>query len=143
MVKDGTTAAIMAILEAVGSTSPPPVPDVRDQTGPYVPQKDLGGHIFSGPKIPIPDTPKRAPKFSFDYRGGPQKSYSPGRKIKLTLIPPDNFSSLPGAKRLVIVAAIDLNAPIRIVSALYGWNLLRQSRLKYRRLTRLANMCFE
>ena len=111
LVKVGTEAGIMAILQAVAGGSPLPVTEKRDQTGPYVPQKDLGQHIFPGLKLPIPDTPRPAPKSSFQYRNGPQKSYAAGATIKFTLIAPDNFSSLQGEKRLVIVAEADRDVP--------------------------------
>ena len=110
-VKDGADEAIMTILKAITGKSPSTMPENRNQTGPDVQQKDLGEHIFQGPKIPINDAPASAPRFLFQYRNGPQKSYEAGGTIRFTLIPPDNFSSLQGAKRLVIVAEADRNTP--------------------------------
>jgi outer membrane protein OmpA-like peptidoglycan-associated protein len=111
LVKAGSDAGIMAILQAITGRSPSPVTDQqRQQTGPAVSQLPTPP-IIQGPKIPINDAPKPAPKFSFQYRNGPQKSYAPGATIKFTLIAPDDFSTLPGAKRLVIVAEADRDAP--------------------------------
>jgi hypothetical protein len=109
-VQDKADDAIMAILKAITGKSPTPMPENRNQTGPDVKQKDLGEHIFQGPKIPIKDAPAPATRFSFQYRNGPQKTYAAGSPIKFTIIPPDNFSSLQGAKRVVIVAEAERNA---------------------------------
>ena len=110
-VKDKADEAIMAILKAIAGKSPTTMPDNRNQTGPDVPQKDLGENIFQGPKIPIKDAPAPPPRFSFQYRNGPQRSYEVGASIRFTLVPPDNFSALQGMKRLVIVAEADRNTP--------------------------------
>ena len=111
LIKDGADAGIMAILKAVTGKSPSTMPENRTQTGPNVPPKDLGEHILQGPKIPIKDAPALPSSTSFHYRNGPQKSYQAGAPITFTLVPPDNFNSLQGAKRLVIVAEADRNAP--------------------------------
>lgn len=111
LVKDGADAAIMAILKGITGKSPSTVPEDRNQLGPDVPQKDIGEQLFSGPKFPIKDAPALAPRFSFQYKNGPRKSYEPGATITFTLTGPDNFSSLQGAKRLVIVAEADRNTP--------------------------------
>jgi hypothetical protein len=108
LVKAGSDAAIMAILQAITGRSPSPVTDQqRNQTGPLAPQVPTPP-IIQGPKIPINDAPKPAPKFSYEYRNGIKKSYAPGASIKFTLIAPDK--SLEGGKRLVIVAEADRNA---------------------------------
>jgi hypothetical protein len=116
LVKAGSDAAIMAILQAITGRSPSLVTDQqRNQPGPYAPQVPV--QTFKGPSIPMNDAPKPAPKFSFEYRNGPQKSYAPGATIKFTLIAPD-FSTLQGGKRLVIVADADRNtaSPDRVGS---------------------------
>jgi outer membrane protein OmpA-like peptidoglycan-associated protein len=112
LVKEGLDAGIKAILEAVIGKSPSPLPEdrSRSQIGPALPERDLGVHIFQGPKIPIKDAPALSPRFSFQYRNGPRKSYEPGATIRFTIVPPDNFSSTRGAKHLVIVAEADRNA---------------------------------
>jgi hypothetical protein len=110
LVNDGADAGIMAILKAVTGKSPSTVPENRNQTGPGG-QKDLGEHIFQGPKIPFDTPPKLPPSSTFHYKGGPQKSYAPGAAVRFTVIPPDNFLSLQGAKRLVIVAEADRGTP--------------------------------
>jgi Domain of unknown function (DUF4157) len=106
-VKDTTNNAIMSLLTTITGRSPTTMPENRNQTGPNMPEKDLGTRIFQGPKITINDVPKPRTRFSFEYRNGPKKSYEAGSEISFTLIPPDDFSSLPGAKRLVIVADSD------------------------------------
>jgi outer membrane protein OmpA-like peptidoglycan-associated protein len=109
LVKAGSDAGIMAILQGLAGRSPSPVTDQqRQQTGPAVSQ--IPATMIPGPKLDINDAPKPAPKFSFQYRNGLQKAYAPGATIKFTLIAPDNFSTLPGAKHLVIVAEADRNA---------------------------------
>jgi hypothetical protein len=116
-IKDKADDAIMAILEAITGKSPSTMPENRNQTGPDVQQKDLGERIVQGPKITIKDAPAPAPKFSFQYRSGPQKSYEAGAAIKFTLIPPDGFSPSPPFKYLVIVAESDRN----VVNPEKGW----------------------
>lgn len=113
LVKEGLDAGIKAILEAVVGKSPSTMPDdrSRSQIGPALPERDLGVHIFQGPKIPIKDAPAPSHRFSFEYRNVLRKSYEPGGIIKFTLIPPDNFSMMQGNKHLVIVAEADRNSP--------------------------------
>jgi hypothetical protein len=105
LVKDGIDAGIMAILQAVTGKSPTTMPPAGSspQTGPNVPGVP-GQTIIPGPKIPIPDVPKAPPTTSFHFRNGPHQSYAPGDKIKFTVVPPQNFLALTGAKRVVIVA---------------------------------------
>jgi outer membrane protein OmpA-like peptidoglycan-associated protein len=107
LVKQGTESGIMAILQAVAGKAPTPAVDTHDQPGGTLPQKDLNQHILKGPAIPIPDTPKPAPKFSYEYRNGLKQSYAPGAKIEFTLVPPDKPMS--GGKRVVILAYADRN----------------------------------
>jgi hypothetical protein len=111
LVKDGAHQAILAILEAVTGKSPTTMPEDRNQTGPNVPQKDVGEKVVKGPKIPWKDAPKLPPRLTFDYRNGLQTSYAAGAPIKFTVVPPENFSELPGGKRLVIVAEADRQTP--------------------------------
>jgi Domain of unknown function (DUF4157) len=111
LVKDGANQAILAILEGVTGKSPTTMPEDRNQTGPNVPQKDLGEKIVKGPKIPWKDAPKLPPRLNFDYRNGLQTSYAAGAPIKFTVVPPENFSELLGGKRLVIVAEADRQTP--------------------------------
>jgi outer membrane protein OmpA-like peptidoglycan-associated protein len=58
LVKAGSDAGIMAILQAITGRSPSPVTDQqREQTGPAVSQ--VPATILQGPKIPINDAPKQ------------------------------------------------------------------------------------
>jgi Domain of unknown function (DUF4157) len=107
LVKEGADQAIMAILEGLTGKSPTTMPEDRNQIGPDVPEKDLGQTVFKGPKVPWDDAPKLPPRLTFDYRNGLQTSYVAGAPIKFTIVPPENFSQLPGTKRLVIVAEAD------------------------------------
>jgi outer membrane protein OmpA-like peptidoglycan-associated protein len=107
LVKQGTESGIMAILQAAAGKAPTSVGDTHDQPGANIPQKDLNEHILKAPPIPIPDTPKPAPRFSYEYRNGVKKSYAPGANIEFTLIPPDKPMS--GGKRVVILASADRN----------------------------------
>jgi hypothetical protein len=50
-------------------------------------------------------------KLSFQYQNGLRKSYTVGATITFMLIPPDNFNSPQGAKRLVIVAESNRSSP--------------------------------
>lgn len=116
LIKDGTSDAIMSILKAIAGKGPTTMPEDRNQTGPNVPQKDLDEHVFKGPKITIKDAPALPPRYSFQYRKGPQNSYPPGAVIKFTIVPPEDFNNLQGFKRVVIVAEADRNTPNRTVA---------------------------
>jgi Domain of unknown function (DUF4157) len=111
LVKDGADQGILAILRGVTGVAPTTMPEDRNQTGPNVPQKDLGEKIFKGPKIPWNDAPRLPPRLTFDYRNGLQTSYAAGDPIRFTVIPPENFYELLGAKRVVIVAEADRQTP--------------------------------
>jgi hypothetical protein len=106
LVKEGSKAGINAILQAITGKSATPMPD-RDHLPPPFPQKDLKEQIFKGPAIPIPDVPKRAPRLLWDYRNGPQATYPPGATIRFTVVPPEDFLTLSGSKRVVLVADAD------------------------------------
>jgi hypothetical protein len=110
LVEEGVKEGIMKILEAVAGKSATTMPDDRNQTGPDVPQKDLDEHILKTPKIPIDDAPKKPARHFFEFRNGPRKTYEAGATIKFTIVPPDDFNSMNGAKRVVIVAAADRDA---------------------------------
>jgi outer membrane protein OmpA-like peptidoglycan-associated protein len=131
LVKAGSDAALKAILEAITGRAPSPVTEKqREQTGPFVPKKDLGEHIF---KIPLPfpsDSPKAPLRLSYEYRDGIRKSYAPGAAIKFTLIAPDK--PLEGGKRLVIIAAADRN---EVTSNLFGEVTLGSEKAKVIELT--------
>jgi hypothetical protein len=107
LVKAGSDAALKALLQAITGRAPSPVSDKqREQTGPYVPQKDLGEHIIKTPPLPL-ESVKAPQRFSYEYRGGIKNSYAPGEAIKFTLIAPDKPPE--GGKRLVIITAADRN----------------------------------
>ena len=105
LVENGIDSGIMAILQAVTGKSPAAMPPAGSsrQTGPTVPGVP-GETIIPGPKLPIPDVPKAPPTTSFHYKNGPHRSYAPGDKIKFTVVPPESFLSITGAKRVVILA---------------------------------------
>jgi outer membrane protein OmpA-like peptidoglycan-associated protein len=110
LVKEGSNAAIKALLQGITGRSPTTMPD-RDHPEPPFPQKDLKEQIFKGPSIPISDTPKAPPRTLFDYRNGPRETYAPGATIAFTVVPPDDFLTLSGSKRVVIVADADRSTP--------------------------------
>lgn len=112
LIKSGADAGIAAILKGIFGKSPSTMPENRDQIGPYVPQKDLGTHLFQGPELTIPDTPKRRVSLHFEFQNGPKKSYEAGDSVEFKVIPPDNFRSLQGAGEihLVIVAESERNS---------------------------------
>ena len=107
LVNDGAKKLIEALLQTVTGKSPSVVPESRNQTGPNAPQKDLKEQIFHLPKIPFDVPPKPLPKLRFSYKNGPKKSYAAGAAMKFTVVPPDDFNSLSGSKRVVIVAEAD------------------------------------
>jgi outer membrane protein OmpA-like peptidoglycan-associated protein len=108
LVKAGSDAGIMAILQAITGRSPSPVTDQqREQTGPAVSQ--VPTTMLPALKIPINDIPKTHPSSSFHYSNGPQASYAQGAKIRFTLIPPSGFLTRPGTKQVAIVGENDGN----------------------------------
>jgi hypothetical protein len=110
LVKDGIDAGIMAILKLAAGKSPSAMPPggSTSQIGPYPPSGVPGERNIPGPKLPIPDTPKPTPRFSFQYRGL-RKTYAPGESMKITILPPEKSDTMRGAKRVVVVADADRN----------------------------------
>lgn len=111
LIESGADKGILEILKLITGKSPTSMPENRNQTGPDVKPKDLDEKIYQSPKIPIKDAPAPVPRFSFEYRNGPQPLYEAGSTISFTLIPPDNLDALQGTKRVVIVAEAERNSP--------------------------------
>jgi outer membrane protein OmpA-like peptidoglycan-associated protein len=108
-VTEGIKKAIQAALEAIAGQPATTQPSGPSHTLP-LPSSAPGERIIPGPSIPFDYVPKPSPRTTFQFSGGPRASYAPGAAITFTLVPPDNFQTIPGSKRVVIVAAADRTA---------------------------------
>jgi len=113
LVKTGFDEAIKAILKGIIGKDPSAVdPNHGPQTGPYAPTPFPSPQV----KIPLPlpfDKPPQVPKsFQYHFKDGPRKTYGPGEDIKFTVVPPSDFDTTSGSKRLIIVAEADRSADI-------------------------------
>jgi hypothetical protein len=106
LVKTGADELIKAILTAIAGKGPTSVtPGAGPRVGPQDPLPFPNPQV----KIPLPlpgDTPAPARRYNFEYRDL-HNSYAPGEAMKFTVLPPDDFTSLNGAKRVVIVQEKD------------------------------------
>jgi hypothetical protein len=106
-VPAGIKAAIMAALQAITGQPGTTMPEDKDRTHtPWdMPPGVPGTKQIS---IPLPSPLDKAPPVhqwtSFQFRGGLRESYTPGATITFTVVPPSNFSTLTGVKRISIVS---------------------------------------
>jgi hypothetical protein len=110
LVKTGADELIKAILRGILGKDPTAVtPGAGPRVGPQDPRPFPSPQV----KIPLPlpfDKPAPVRRHNFDYRDL-HNTYAPGEAMKFTVLMPDDFSTISGAKRVVIVAEKDQSEP--------------------------------
>jgi outer membrane protein OmpA-like peptidoglycan-associated protein len=114
-VPAGILAAIKAGLQAIAKQSGTDMPDPATvtHTPADMPPGAPGESITKLPPLPSPfDRPPEQHKWTtFQFKNGPKASYKPGEQITFTVIPPSNFMTTPGSKRVVIVSEAERTSP--------------------------------
>jgi hypothetical protein len=114
-VPAGILAAIKAGLQAIAKQSGMDMPDPATvtHTPADMPPGAPGENITKLPPLPSPfDRPPEQHKWtSFQFKNGPKASYKPGEQITFTVIPPSDFMTTPGSKRVVIVSEAERTSP--------------------------------
>jgi outer membrane protein OmpA-like peptidoglycan-associated protein len=110
-VPAGILAAIKAGLQAIAKQSGTDMPDPATvtHTPADMPPGAPGENIKKLPPLPSPiDRPPEQHKWtSFQFKNGPKGSYKPGEQITFAVVPPSNFMTIAGGKRVVIVSEAD------------------------------------
>jgi hypothetical protein len=112
-INDGVKDLLMKVLELAAGRSATRMPEDRSQTGPNVPQADLGQKILPGPKLPFDVAPAAPPRFVFEFKD--VRGTRVGSFVNLRLVVPADYDDLAGAKRIVVLPEGNDTQPVKVV----------------------------
>lgn len=113
LVKTGFDEGIKAILKGIIGKDPSAVdPNRGPLIGPMAPRPFPSPQVKIPLPMPFDKPPEKQKSFQYHFKDGPRKTYSPGEDIKFSVVPPSDFDTTAGSKRLIIVADADRSADI-------------------------------